>query len=128
MIEFNEACSEIDFILEHLRPEDKEKIPKSVFDFFRENKSLFYNVNISIDKPLKDQELKDETKAFLQIINYKYFADEKQKEKFEQILKDYDETKRQETIQETKEIVIYKENKLIKILKKICKFFNREIH
>ena len=40
-MEFAEACSEVDFILENLQPSDKEKIPKSVFDFFKENKYNF---------------------------------------------------------------------------------------
>ena len=92
-MKFDEACCEVDFILEHLKPSDKEKIPKSVFDFFKENKSIFYKVNLTTEKLLKEQKLKDETKAFLQIINYKYFADEKQKESFEKMLESNNETK-----------------------------------
>ena len=37
-MEFAEACSEVDFILENLQPSDKEKIPQSVFEFFKNNK------------------------------------------------------------------------------------------
>ena len=69
-MEFAEACCEVDFILTNLNPEDKKKIPKTVIKFFKENKSLFYKVNLTTTKPLANQELKDETKAFLQILNY----------------------------------------------------------
>lgn len=131
-MKFDEACCEVDFILEHLQPSDKEKIPKSVFDFFKENKSIFYKVNLTTEKLLKEQKLKDETKAFLQIINYKYFADEKQKESFEKMLESNNETKeevKEEVTQpEVKEIVVYKENKLVKILRKIRDFFIRKTH
>lgn len=131
-MKFDEACCEVDFILEHLQPSDKEKIPKSVFDFFKENKSIFYKVNLTTEKLLKEQKLKDETKAFLQIINYKYFADEKQKESFEKMLESNNETKeevKEELTQpEAKEIVVYKENKLVKILRKIRDFFIRKTH
>ena len=51
-MEFAEACSEVDFILENLQPSDKEKIPQSVFEFFKNNKSLFYKVNLTTDKSL----------------------------------------------------------------------------
>ena len=81
-MEFAEACSEVDFILENLQPSDKEKIPQSVFEFFKNNKSLFYKVNLTTDKSLAEQDLKNETKAFLQIINYKYFSNKEQQEKF----------------------------------------------
>ena len=129
-MKFDEACCEMDFILEHLQPSDKEKIPKSVFDFFKENKSLFYKVNLTTEKLLKEQDLKDETKAFLQIIYYKYFAYEQQKEFFKQMLEENDETKEEAkeelTQPETKDIVVYKENKLVKILKRIRDFFIRK--
>lgn len=79
-MEFAEACSEIDFILTNLNPEDRKKIPESAIKFFKENKSLFYKVNLTTDKPLSEQDLKDETKAFLQILNEKYFSKQKQGE------------------------------------------------
>ena len=85
-MEFAEACSEVDFILENLQPSDKEKIPQFVFEFFKNNKSLFYKVNLTTDKSLAEQDLKNETKAFLQIINYKYFSNKEQQKEFRDML------------------------------------------
>lgn len=139
-MEFSNACCEVDFILTNLSPEDKKKIPNSVFEFFRENKSLFYNVNLTTEKPLKDQDLKDETKAFLQIINYKYFSNKEQKEQFKEIFKDdecstsifskdtFVEDYNEENFSndENKEIAIYKENKLLTFIKKLLNIFRKE--
>lgn len=131
-MEFSEACCEVDFILANLNPEDKKKIPKSVFEFFKENKSLFYNVNLTTEKPLKEQDLKDETKAFLQIINYKYFSNKEQKEQFKEIFKEDEDitdmfskdTVVQDFNEENKELTVYKENKLLIFIKKILNIFN----
>lgn len=130
-MEFAEACSEIEFILEHLKPSDKEKIPESVFNFFRNNKAIFYKVNLTTKKSLIEQDLKDETKAFLQIIHYKYFASQEQKENFKKILKNDDRGTKKELKEEIKniesqEVVIYKENIILKILKRIKSFFYRK--
>ena len=37
-MEFEQACSEMDYILEHMNPNDLKKIPKDVINFFEENK------------------------------------------------------------------------------------------
>ena len=85
-MDYSKACSEVDFILEHISPEDKERIPDKVINFFKDNKSFFYKTNIDTNKKLKDQDISDETKAFLKIIYYKYFANEEQKKEFEKML------------------------------------------
>lgn len=74
-MEFENACSEMYYILEHMNPSDRDRIPKSTIQFFRDNRSMFYKVNLDVTKDLSKQELKDETKAFIQIINEKYFSD-----------------------------------------------------
>ncbi len=129
-MDFSEACSEIDYILEHLHPNDKEKIPKAVFDFFKANKSIFYKVNLTTSLPLANQDLKDETRAFLQILNYKYFADENQKKQFKDILKEkvFEEKVTLNTKEENNanmELTIYKENKIAKWFKNILKLFKK---
>lgn len=136
-MEFAEACSEVDFILENLQPSDKEKIPQSIFEFFKNNKSLFYKVNISTEKSLAEQELKNETKAFLQLINYKYFSNEEQKEQFKKMLEnsnDYETIENDKAVEEkiednnyniNNQLVIYKENKILSFIKKIFGFFRR---
>ena len=49
-MEFEEACSEMDYIFEHMNPIDKDKIPEKVRKFFKDNKSIFYKVNLYIQK------------------------------------------------------------------------------
>lgn len=136
-MEFAEACCEVDFILENLNPEDKKMLPQKVIEFFKENKSETYIVNLTTEKSLLEQNLKDETKAFLQIINYKYFADKNQKEEFLKIFKENKNTdiffKNEIEIEEVcidekneiTELTIYKENKIIAFLKKILNFFRK---
>ena len=118
-MEFEQACSEIEYILKNLDVKDKEKIPQSVIDFFSKNKSITYRVKLTTDKSLKEQNLKEETKAFLKILYAKYFAKETERQEFENMLK----TK--ET--ETKQLTIYKENKIMKLLKKLSSFFKKGI-
>lgn len=136
-MEFEEACCEVDFILEHLDPIDKKKIPEKVIEFFKNNKDLFYKVNLSVDKPLAEQELKDETKAFLQILNYRYFANEAQKDEFNKIINEEEVEIFEEDINKNEfvnkqesneksvntEMVVYKENKIKSFFKKILSFF-----
>ena len=124
-------------ILENLNPEDKKMLPQKVIEFFKENKSETYIVNLTTEKTLLEQHLKDETKAFLQIINYKYFADKNQKEEFLKIFKENKNTdiffKNEIEVEEVcidekneiTELTIYKENKIIAFLKKILNFFRK---
>lgn len=119
-MEFEEACSEMNFILDHMNPNDLKKIPKEVRDFFRDNKSILYKVNLDETRNLYEQELKDETKAFIKIIYAKYFGREEEKQEINDII-NKEETK--ESNNQTTEIVIYKENKILKIIKKIINAF-----
>ena len=126
-MKYSNACCEVDFILEHLNPKEKEKIPENVIKFFKNNKSIFYKTNINATLPLKQQDISEETKAFLKIIYYKYFADDKQKKEFEELF-NKNETNDYLNIQERSEkieddsiaqnkMITYKEN--INVFKKI---------
>lgn len=118
-MEFEEACSEMCYILENLNPIDKKKIPEATLQFFNNNKSIFYKVNLDVNKELREQNLKDETKAFIQIINKKYFNgeyffSEEKEENFEN----------KECIKENTELIVRKkENKIIAFFKNILKKF-----
>lgn len=118
-MEFEEACSEMDYILEHMNPIDKLKIPKNIIQFFKENKSITYKVELDVTKNLKEQELKDETKVFIQLLNAKFFANKT-------VEKDSDYTlfkkEKEIEIENNKALtVIEKENRLILWVKKIFK-------
>lgn len=122
-MEFEEACSEMDYIFEHMNPIDKNKIPQKVIKFFKDNKSIFYKVNLDPSKNLEKQELKEETKAFITIINYKYLAEENRKQEFDEILKNdsNDNLEKIVNLKEDTAMVVYKENKIIAFFKKIFK-------
>ena len=122
-MEFEEACSEMSYILENLNPIDKKKIPETTLQFFNNNKSIFYKVNLDVNKELREQNLKDETKAFIQIINKKYFNGEYFfSEEKEEINKENFENK--ECIKDNTELIVKKkENKIIAFFKNILKKF-----
>lgn len=126
-MEFEEACSEMDYILEHLNPEDLAKIPMAVRDIFKNNKSIFYKVSLDETKPLYEQKLKEETKAFIQIINAKYLTSAESIESLEELLKldiiEENTNKISEIVNidndSSKELIIYKGNKIITFIKKL---------
>lgn len=125
--QFSEACCEVDFILDNLNPEDRMKIPETAIKFFKDNKSLFYKVNLTASKPLSQQKLKDETKAFLQIINFTYFADKQQKREFLELFakEEKNDIIKEQVKDNSTELVIYKENKILTFFKNILDFFRR---
>ncbi|MBQ2836488.1 MAG: hypothetical protein IJE68_06630 [Clostridia bacterium] len=77
---------------------------------------MFYKVNLDVTKDLSKQELKDETKAFIQIINEKYFSNLLKENKVNQSEK---VEERVEVKQTTALAIIKKENKILRWLKNI---------
>ena len=120
-MEFEQACSEMDYILKHMNPNDLNKIPKDVINFFKENKSVFYNVKLDSTKKLYEQDLKDETKAFIKILNEKYFCVNEETKELDNIIKN--EETSAEVYSAKNEIIVYRENILTRIFIKILKFF-----
>lgn len=120
-MEFEEACSEMNYILEHLEPKDLIKIPKSVQKFFKENKSIFYKVDLDVTKDLKEQELKEETKVFIKILNDKYLHYTSGLTEMTTIIDKQEEN----IIANKNEIAIYKERKIARLFKKIISFFKK---
>ena len=114
-MEFEEACSEMNYILEHMNPVDKNRIPQSVIEFFKTNRSYVYRVKLTKSKPLKEQKLKDETKAFIQIIYEKYLSDGTKNKEINKILKQSEKKKEVEE----KELIPYKQNRAINWIRKI---------
>lgn len=121
---FEEACSEVSYILEHMDPNDIKKIPQNVREFFKENKSPVYKVRLDVSKELEEQNLRDETKAFIQIINAKYLAGESEKKQLEALLKE-EVLKKSESKTDEKQMILYKESKIIKWIKSFLAFFKK---
>ena len=128
-MEFEEACSEMNFIIEHMEPSISAKIPDKLKDFFKFNKSMFYKVNLTTEKSLAKQELKDETKAFIEIIKEKYLLTDRPVQQLQSIESQEIQHEKinnfpnNDEINLNTRIVIYKENRIVNFLRKIIKFF-----
>lgn len=134
------ACSEMICIINQLDERSISAIPKKVIDFFENNKEENYTCDISLDIPLEEQNLREDTIGFLCMINYEYLADDDEKkilyEKYsnidKEVQKDYDIyeifKKRQENMKqkETKtdnQLIVYeKENIVKRIINKFLRF------
>ena len=68
-------ATEIDFKLD---PNDLKMIPQYFLNFFEENMDKSYEVTIQENKPLYEQDLREETKAFIKILYITYFSDNKE--------------------------------------------------
>jgi len=111
---YKEAYQEIYYILQNMEEEDVAKIPQNIIDVFEKNRVKHYPVNIDPALPLKDQKIKEETKAILALLYRKYWSDPEmreqlEKEFYEQLEKEEQQMrieKEKVSVQEEKEIVI----------------------
>ena len=138
------AYAEIDEILNLLEDDYREKVPKKVRDFFKEEKMKDYHPEIDIEKPLIEQNLKRETMVLLAILNLNYWCEnEEEKQSFLDELDKNEEEKKEleekynpdnlfkkkqdESTENNLQIIEYKKPNFIQILlTKIKKIFKRE--
>ena len=138
------AYAEIDEILNLLEDDYRERVPKKVRDFFKEEKIKDYHPEIDIEKPLIEQNLKRETMVLLAILNLNYWCEnEEEKQRFLNELDKNEEEKKEleekynpdnlfkkkqdESTENNLQIVEYKKPNFIQILlTKIKKFLKRE--
>lgn len=138
------AYAEIDEILNLLEDDYRERVPKKVRDFFKEEKMKDYHPEIDIEKPLIEQNLKRETMVLLAILNLNYWCEnEKEKQRFLNELDKNDEEKKEleekynpdnlfkkkqdESTENNLQIIEYKKPNFIQILlTKIKKILKRE--
>jgi len=138
------AYAEIDEILNLLEDDYRERVPKKVRDFFKEEKIKDYHPEIDIEKPLIEQNLKRETMVLLAILNLNYwYENEEEKQRFLNELDKNEEEKKEleekynpdnlfkkkqdESTENNLQIVEYKKPNFIQILlTKIKKILKRE--
>lgn len=138
------AYAEIDEILNLLEDDYRERVPKKVRDFFKEEKIKDYHPEIDIEKPLIEQNLKRETMVLLAILNLNYWCEnEEEKQRFLNELDKNEEEKKEleekynpdnlfkkkqdESTENNLQIVEYKKPNFIQILlTKIKKFLKME--
>lgn len=138
-----QAYSEIDEFLSLLKDEEINKVPKKIRDLFKEEKDKNYKKIIDPNKPIKEQNLKEETLAIIALLNLQYWCeDEKEKERLKEIYakneKLYEEVfqvefdpdkifkNRIETDNkdiEEQQVIPYKESILKKMLNRLKKLF-----
>ena len=138
------AYAEIDEILNLLEDNYRERVPKKVRDFFKEEKMKDYHPEIDIEKPLIEQNLTRETMVLLAILNLNYWCEnEKEKQRFLNELDKNEEEKKEleekynpdnlfkkkqdESTENNLQIIEYKKPNFIQILlTKIKKILKRE--
>ena len=140
-INTRQAYSEVDEFLGLISNEHRNKIPKKLREFFREEKDTNYKKGINPNVPIKNQKLKEETLGIIALLNLQYWCeDENEKKRLKEVYakneKRYQEYlqvqfnpneifKKKEPTQESLSIVEYKESIIKKLVNKIKNIFFR---
>ena len=140
-INTRQAYSEVDEFLGLISNEHRNKIPKKLREFFREEKDTNYIKGINPNVPIKNQKLKEETLGIIALLNLQYWCeDENEKKRLKEVYakneKRYQEYlqvqfnpneifKKKEPTQESLSIVEYKESIIKKLVNKIKNIFYR---
>ena len=128
---YSRAYKDIFYILMSVEKTYKNKIPKELIKFFKDNADSQYIPTIDFSKPLIDQKISEGTEVLLCLINLNYWCTPEEKEELlkkyeinenqaeEQLRKKYEiKFKGKPQIQDIKAIaIIEKENIFTKILK-----------
>ena len=85
-ISTRQAYTEIDTFINLLDEYNKNKIPQKLREYFKNNRDINYSKEINPNRPIKDQNLKEETLALIAILNLKYWCeDEIEKQRLKKI-------------------------------------------
>lgn len=142
---YRNGLAEVDMILNYANEESLSKIPESLKQFIKENKSD-YITNINPEKDLKDQDLLYETKVILSVLYRDYWASSEERRKlleYEKAELTNIENRKNEkynynnlfknknneigtNVKEIKSLVV-KQNLIKKILNKMRGFFRLEV-
>lgn len=90
-----EAISEVLEILNYMEEEYTNKIPTKFLKFLQDNRDINYKNHIDANLDITSQITKDKTRVILGIIFYNFWSTEEEKKEFEEILKE-NEINRQE--------------------------------
>ncbi len=143
-----QAYTEIDNFIELLDEYNRNKLPRKLREYFKNEKDNTYTKIIDPNIPIKDQNLKEETLALIAMLNLQYWCeDEEEKQRLKKIYSD-NEIKHQQKLKEmynpddvfkTKNtevknelnntndelsIVVYKESLLKRVISKIKRFLH----
>ena len=103
-VKYKNACTELIALFDFfLSEDDYNKIPKEQIEFIKQNSNKDYKYNIDETKSLEEQELSKEAKAMIISLYKKYFADENENKKIDEILVLNDRVKKEEDLISDKE-------------------------
>lgn len=84
--DYREALVEVLEILKHTNEKDRNKIPKKLIAFFEKNASTTYKFTFDESKPIKDLNLKPETKGILAMIYRNYWCTQEERLEYDNLL------------------------------------------
>lgn len=84
--DYREALVEVLEILKHTSEKDRNKIPKKLILFFEKNASTTYKFTFDESKPIKDLNLKPETKGILAMIYRNYWCTQEERLEYDNLL------------------------------------------
>lgn len=125
-------------IIEMMDDTLRSKINPDFINFLKENQDNSFEGTINKNIPLKYQNIREEIKIMLSLMYIDYFCETNKKEqiiqKEENNIKQFynrdlfenNNSKEQNIANESKEIVVYKETLIQKIIKKIKYFFSKK--
>ena len=86
-IKYSNGCKEVSILFEYfLKEEELSKIPSEQLEYIRKNANPYYDYTIDETKPLDEQKMSKEAKAIIVSIYQKYFANDEQKMKINEII------------------------------------------
>jgi hypothetical protein len=88
--------AQVSAVLNKMNKEDLEKIPKGLLDTIEQSKDKEAEINLDPKIPLEDQNLSNETIAMLALLNYKYWADDNERESLKAKYEENDRIKEKE--------------------------------
>lgn len=80
-VDTRQAYTEIDNFIELLDDYNKNKVPKKLREFFKEEKDNNYTKVIDVNIPIKEQNLKEETLALIALLNLQYWCEDEEEKK-----------------------------------------------
>ncbi len=88
-MEFSNACTDVEFIIQNMEEEDRSKIPEEIIETISFFKSEDYQTKINIFDSLEEQELSTATKGLIAYLYNNYLGTEEEKQQYKSDYKNY---------------------------------------
>lgn len=149
-VNYIKAYTEVNCLLEYLPQSYIDKLPRKLIELIQKQSNEQYNIDIDTNKSLLEQNFSKKTKDLIAVIKYNYWSTEEEKQQLKQtfydnenkyqkeLLEKYNpsdilkkketrtEMPKEEVIENTSQMVVYKENIFTKFLNKIRNIFRRK--